>query len=77
MGMNAFDYIDELYARMQRSGLTAMEVCQKAGISPTQASRWKLRRNEPRLSSLERLERALEACEAEKAAAPTSIEDLL
>lgn len=45
--------------RLAGSGLSLRAVCREAGIDPSLVCRWKAGRNEPRISSLARLEEAL------------------
>lgn len=57
-----------LLADIEAAGLAPSRVAAKAGVDPSQVSRWKGTDIEPRLSSIERLEAAFEKLKAEQAA---------
>ncbi|MDI3304640.1 MAG: hypothetical protein QJR04_25160 [Burkholderia multivorans] len=63
--MDAFDYFTRLERKVRRSGFTMTTVCRRARIQPALISRWRARLVEPRLSTLSRLEAALEELRAE------------
>lgn len=51
--------LTKFLARLDRAGVSLRAVCREAGIDPSLVCRWKAGRNEPRLSSIARLEEAL------------------
>lgn len=53
------DLIDKLARKIHRSGFSAAAVCQQAGIQHASWCRWKAGQQEPRLSSLNKLEAAI------------------
>lgn len=63
--MDAFDYFERLERKVRRSRFTMTAVCRRARVQPALVSRWRNRSVEPMLSTLQRLEAALEALRAE------------
>jgi len=57
--MNAHSILYNLEQRIAAQGLTMAAVCREAGMSQAVVSRWRARKYEPKLSSLDRLEQAL------------------
>lgn len=50
--------LGDLLERIDLSPFTVASICRRAGIDPSQVSRWKAGKIEPRVSSLDRLENA-------------------
>ncbi len=52
-------FLGNLLSSIASAGTSVRRVCQQAGVNPAVVSHWKAGRVEPKLSSLQRLERAL------------------
>lgn len=59
--------LKNLLDEIQAGPFSVARVCVKAGMDPSQVSRWKARDIEPRLSTIERLQEAHAALRAEAA----------
>lgn len=60
--MNTYDpyeLFEALDAEVKASPFSMARVCKEAGVSPSLVSKWRAHGHEPRLSSLERLQAAL------------------
>jgi len=64
--MNAQTLLVVLLDDVSKAGYSVAQVCKAAGIDPSLVSRWKGGRVEPRLSSLIKLEAALELLKAQE-----------
>jgi transcriptional regulator with XRE-family HTH domain len=64
--MNAQTLLVGLLDDISKAGFSVAEVCKAAGIDPSLVSRWKGGRVEPRLSSLIKLEAALELMKTQR-----------
>jgi transcriptional regulator with XRE-family HTH domain len=58
--MNFDSFLTDTLARISESGLSTAEVCREAGIDPSLVSRWKAGAVEPRISSLVRMNQAVD-----------------
>lgn len=64
--MDAQSLLVVLLDKISKAGLSVAQVCKGAGIDPSLVSRWKGGRVEPRLSSLVKMDQALQALIARK-----------
>jgi transcriptional regulator with XRE-family HTH domain len=64
--MDANKILLELLNDISQAGYSVTEVCKAAGIDPSLVSRWKGGKVEPRISSIVRLEAALELLKAQR-----------
>lgn len=60
------DYTADLKARMEKVGVTPAELAKRAGISPSQLSRWFTTDMQPRIESIQKLEEAHAAILADR-----------
>jgi transcriptional regulator with XRE-family HTH domain len=65
--MNAQSLLVVLLSDISKAGFSVAQVCKAANIDPSLVSRWKGGRVEPRLSSLIKMEAALELLITQKA----------
>jgi transcriptional regulator with XRE-family HTH domain len=64
--MNAQTLLVGLLDDISKAGFSVAQICKAAGVDPSLVSRWKGGRVEPRISSLVRLEAALELLKTQR-----------
>lgn len=79
MRQTAYDILNDIETRAERAGFRIADLCRESGVAHPLVSRWKKKLYEPRLSSLHKLEDALESllAEAQRPAKPLTLADLL
>ena len=58
--MDIYVIIDDLESAAKHAGFKMPAVCKEAGVAPTTHTRWKRRKVEPKLSTVNKLRDALE-----------------
>jgi transcriptional regulator with XRE-family HTH domain len=79
MRKTAYEILEDIEARAERAGFRIADLCRESGIAHPLVSRWRKKLYEPRLSSLHKLEDALDSLLSEptSAAPAPSLADLL